>query len=78
MGPDAKGGTAETTGAMGMASRKHVPVTRDAKPGMDPIPGSPRDIVDPNESSKVHVSISVCLNSRHKMASSFRVQISSV
>ena len=33
MGPDAKGGTAETTGAMGMASRKHVPVIRDAKPG---------------------------------------------
>ena len=27
MGPDARGGTADTTGAMGMASRKHSPVT---------------------------------------------------
>lgn len=59
MGPDAKGGTAETTGAMGMASRKHVPVTRDAKPG------TPRYIMSPiwpNESSKVHASLSVSLN----------------
>ena len=33
MGPEAKGGTAETTGAMGIASKKQVPVTKDAKPG---------------------------------------------
>lgn len=32
MGPDASGGTADTTGAMGMASRKQTPVVKDAKP----------------------------------------------
>mmetsp|Transcript_49892 Transcript_49892/g.61264 ORF Transcript_49892/g.61264 Transcript_49892/m.61264 type:complete len:82 (-) Transcript_49892:918-1163(-) len=36
IGPDAKGGTAETTGAMGMDSRKQHPVTKGAKPVLAP------------------------------------------
>ena len=32
MGPEAKGGTADTTGAKGMANKKQTPVTKVAKP----------------------------------------------
>ena len=32
MGPEARGGTADTTGAIGMARRKHSPVVNEAIP----------------------------------------------
>ena len=32
MGPDAKGGTADTTGAKGIANKKQRPVTKGARP----------------------------------------------
>ena len=36
MGTEAKGGTAETTGAKGMANKKQAPVTNGARPVLAP------------------------------------------